>query len=511
MICFKGMEVCIKILKLKKILKMVNSYNLRYLSTVQFTSLRYPEIKRKKYSELSSSHLADFKNIVGEEGMITASDDLANYNTDWMKSCRGQSALLLRPKSTLQVSQILSYCYHKNLAVCPQGGNTGLVGGSVPVFDEIILSTARMNKIWEFDELTGVMICDAGCVLETLENYANERNFTVPLDLGAKGSCHIGGNIATNAGGLRLIRYGSLLGNVLGLEIVLADGNILDCLSTNRKDNTGYNLRQLFIGSEGTLGIITKVAILCAAKPNDVIVAFLGCSSFNDILNIFKLSKKMLCEVISSFEMMDHYALEAVEKYLNLKLPISHYPFYALIEVSGSNNEHNKEKLSAWLERGMEEKFIKDGTMATDLSHIQHIWSIRERITEALLHEGYTYKYDISLPLKNYYEIVDIMRKRLGNKIIRCCGYGHIGDGNMHLNMTSSIYDPAILYKIEPYVFEWTDKHRGSISAEHGLGFKKRNFVKYSKSPNAISMMKKIKSFLDPKGILNPYKVLPDE
>ncbi|XP_023221308.1 D-2-hydroxyglutarate dehydrogenase, mitochondrial-like [Centruroides sculpturatus] len=506
------MEVCIRAVRFKSgLIKNVIDYNIRRLSNVELTSLRYPNIKRKTYSKISTSHLENFGKFLGDEGMITSGSDLESYNTDWMKTCRGQSTLLLRPKSTEEVSKILSYCHKENLAVCPQGGNTGLVGGSVPVFDEIILSTVRMKKIWKFDELSGIMICDAGCVLETLESFANEIGFTVPLDLGAKGSCHIGGNIATNAGGLRLIRYGSLTGNVLGLEVVLADGRILDCLSTNRKDNTGYNLRQIFIGSEGTLGIITKAAILCVVKPSNVAISFLGCSSFNDILKLFKLSKSMLCEVVSSFEMMDHHALDAVEKHLKLRLPISHHPFYALVEVSGSNEEHNKEKLSAWLECGMEKNLIKDGTMVTEPGRIQNVWGIRERITEALLHEGYTYKYDISLPLNNYYEIVDIMRERLGSSILRCCGYGHIGDGNVHLNMTSTNYSSDILNQIEPFVYEWTAKHKGSISAEHGLGFKKRNYIKYSKSQNAINLMKNMKNLLDPKGILNPYKVLPDE
>jgi (R)-2-hydroxyglutarate---pyruvate transhydrogenase len=217
--------------------------------------------------KLNEGDLNHFNSILGSTGIIhkstgASSDDLSAYNTDWLNKYHGHSQLILRPRDTLQVSKILKYCNDRNLAIVPQGGNTGLVGGGVPLFDEIILSTQLMNKVIKMDSVSGILSCQAGCVLEQLDNYAAERGFMMPLDLGAKGSCHIGGNLATNAGGLRLLRYGSLHGTVLGLEAVLADGTILSDMRGLRKDNTGYDVKQLFIGSEGTLGIITACAIL---------------------------------------------------------------------------------------------------------------------------------------------------------------------------------------------------------------------------------------------------------
>ncbi|XP_025229516.1 D-2-hydroxyglutarate dehydrogenase, mitochondrial-like isoform X3 [Theropithecus gelada] len=240
---------------------------------VPLTRERYP-VRRLPFSTVSEQDLAAFERIV-PGGVVTDPEALQAPNVDWIRTLRGSSKVLLRPRTSEEVSHILRHCHERNLAVNPQGGNTGMVGGSVPVFDEIILSTARMNKVLSFHSVSGILVCQAGCVLEELSHYVEERDFIMPLDLGAKGSCHIGGNVATNAGGLRFLRYGSLHGTVLGLEVVLADGTILDCLTSLRKDNTGYDLKQLFIGSEGTLGVITAVSILCPPKPRAVNVAFL--------------------------------------------------------------------------------------------------------------------------------------------------------------------------------------------------------------------------------------------
>ncbi|PNJ10547.1 D2HGDH isoform 4 [Pongo abelii] len=240
---------------------------------VPLTRERYP-VRRLPFSTVSKQDLAAFERIV-PGGVVTDPEALQAPNVDWLRTLRGCSKVLLRPRTSEEVSHILRHCHERNLAVNPQGGNTGMVGGSVPVFDEIILSTARMNRVLSFHSVSGILVCQAGCILEELSRYVEERDFIMPLDLGAKGSCHIGGNVATNAGGLRFLRYGSLHGTVLGLEVVLADGTVLDCLTSLRKDNTGYDLKQLFIGSEGTLGIITAVSILCPPKPRAVNVAFL--------------------------------------------------------------------------------------------------------------------------------------------------------------------------------------------------------------------------------------------
>lgn len=271
-----------------------------------------------------------------------------------MGKYRGDSSLVLKPRTVNQVSQILSYCNERRIAVVPQGGNTGLVGGSVPVFDELILSLSNLNKIRSFDPISGILVADAGVVLENADNFLAKNGYIFPLDLGAKGSCHVGGVVATNAGGLRLLRYGSLHGTVLGVEAVLPDGTVVNSLSKLRKDNTGYDIKQLFIGSEGTLGVITGVSILCPPRPTTVNVAFLGLDSYENVQRVFTEAKKGLSEILSAFECMDDLSQDLVEKHTQLMRPLAkEYPFYVLIETSGSNKEHDnqvkKQDLAMWI------------------------------------------------------------------------------------------------------------------------------------------------------------------
>jgi FAD/FMN-containing dehydrogenase len=271
-------------------------------------------------------------------------DDLEAFNTDWMRKYRGQTTLVVRPKSTEDVSKILKHCNERKLAVVPQGGNTGLVGGSVPVFDEIVINMSSMNNIRTFDSLSGVLVCDAGVILESADSYLREHGCIFPLDLGAKGSCHVGGNVATNAGGLRLLRYGSLHGTVLGVEAVLPDGTILDDLSKLRKNNTGYDLKQLFIGSEGTIGIITAISIICPQKPKAHNVAYFGLESFDKVQDMFVKTKEQLSEILSAFELMDGTSQQLVKHVTGRNFPLeSETPFNVLIETSGSNAEHDSE------------------------------------------------------------------------------------------------------------------------------------------------------------------------
>ncbi|XP_045414721.1 D-2-hydroxyglutarate dehydrogenase, mitochondrial isoform X3 [Lemur catta] len=355
----------------------------------------------------------------------------------------------------------------------------------------------------------GTLVCQAGCVLEQLSRHVEERGFVMPLDLGAKGSCHIGGNVATNAGGLRFLRYGSLHGTVLGLEVVLADGTVLNCLTSLRKDNTGYDLKQLFIGSEGTLGVITAVSILCPPKPKAVSVAFLGCPSFAEVLRTFCTCKGMLGEILSAFEFMDAECMQLVGRHLHLARPVQESPFYVLIETSGSHAGHDAEKLGSFLEHALGSGLVTDGTLATDQRRVKMLWALRERITEALSLDGYVYKYDLSLPVERLYDLVTSLRARLGPRAKHVVGYGHLGDGNLHLNVTAEAFSEPLLAALEPHVYEWTAAQRGSVSAEHGVGFKKRDALGYSKPPTALRLMCQLKALLDPKGILNPYKTLP--
>lgn len=236
---------------------------------------RYP-VKRGNFATITDADVKHFESLLGTNRVITDASDIQPNNVDFLRAVRGFSQVLLKPKTTEEVSAILQHCNARKLAVCPQGGNTGLVGGSVPVFDEIVLSTQLMDKIEHINDVSGILTCQSGCILEKLEEQVSEKGLCMPLDLGAKGSCHIGGNVSTNAGGLRLLRYGNLHGSVLGVEAVKADGTVLDLLSDFKKDNTGYHLKHLFIGSEGTLGVVTKVSIACPTASKAVNVAFLG-------------------------------------------------------------------------------------------------------------------------------------------------------------------------------------------------------------------------------------------
>ncbi|KAG8197492.1 hypothetical protein JTE90_007231 [Oedothorax gibbosus] len=480
-----------------------------FIQHFKFQQSTFSSTNRGNFKTATSKDVDFFLSLLGKSRTIQDVDELKVHNTDWLKSHQGKSPLVLRPKTTEEISEILQYCNKEKLAVCPQGGNTGLVGGSIPIYDEIVLSMNLMNEILHFDENTGVLQCQSGCILESLESYANEKNFTVPVDLGAKGSCQIGGNLSTNAGGLRFVKYGSLHGNVLGLKAVCANGEILDCMNTMRKNNTGYDLKHMFIGSEGTLGIITEAAILCYPKSSQTAVAFLGCNTFEQVLKTAQIVRRQLPELLSSLEMLDNEAADTLRDNLKLTVPISKHPFYVLVEISGSDSEYNEKKLNECLNLLMEENHISDGTIATDSTRMKALWSVRERITEALLHEGCGYKYDISLPLKHFYNLVKVMRRRLGTKVTRCVGYGHLGDGNVHFNATTKEFDLEVLNLIEPFIYEWTVQRKGSISAEHGIGYKKTKYLCLNQTDAAIGLMKSLKRLMDPNGILNPYKVLP--
>jgi FAD/FMN-containing dehydrogenase len=449
-----------------------------------------------------------------------------------------------------------------------------------------------MKSILSFDPLSCVAVVEAGVVLQSLEDYLcdyqqnnNTSSFTVPLDLGAKGSCCIGGNVATNAGGQRLLRYGSLHGSVLGLEVVSPDGTVIDLLSTLRKDNTGYDLKQLFIGSEGTLGVITKVALLCPPKPTSVNVALLAVGSFNAALEVLKLARQRLAEVLSAFEFLDETSMQLTLQHIPAaRLPFSSRGytgidrnissstsssykqeeggnikqqtfFYILIETSGSNASHDAEKLDQFLTLAMDQGLVVDGAVAQDASQAASFWLLREGVTEALRSRGGLYKYDFSLPIGEMYALVEDTERRIQEEYyshshhhnsfnhqgdgeekgrdrigkeelqqqqqqqqqdpfppypspILVAGFGHMGDGNLHLNISATQYSPRMEKVLEPWLYEQVAARRGSISAEHGVGLTKADCIQYSKSDSAIEMMKKVKMLFDPVGILNPYKVV---
>ena len=494
----------------------------------KLTSETYPSIKRDaRFTQLTADHVAYFKELLGSPSAVIdgvtadAESDMEPFNEDWMHKYKGQCRLVLKPGSTDDVSKILKYCNENRLAVVPQGGNTGLVGGSVPVFDEIVINMSRMNTIHSFDEVSGSLVVDAGCILEVVDGFLAEKGYIFPLDLGAKGSCHIGGNVATNAGGLRLLRYGSLHGSVLGLEAVLPDGTIMNDLCTLRKNNTGYDLKQLHIGGEGTIGIITKVSIQCPQRSSAVNVAFFGLESFEKVQLAFREAKKQLSEILSAFELMDGKSQNLVQRVRQGKKPLEdEHPFYCLIETSGSNGEHDYAKLEAFLEDVMTKEIIADGVVAQDETQLKSLWSWREGIPECLGHWGGTYKYDVSIPLSEMYAVVDDISAKMEEAglvgdtdefpVVGVVGYGHMGDSNLHLNVAVRRYDEAVEKVLEPYVYEWIAKRNGSISAEHGLGIAKKNYIGYSRDETTIGLMKQIKNLYDPVSYEQPlFALLP--
>ncbi len=488
--------------------------------TIKYTSETYPELKRdSKFSQITEEHVNYFKEILGKESAIIdgvtkdATDDIEPFNGDWMRKYRGHTKLVLKPGSIEEVSRVLKYCNDNMLAVVPQGGNSGLVGGSVPVFDEIVINMSRMNNIRYFDEVSGILVADAGCILEVVDHYLAERGHIFPLDLGAKGSCHIGGNVATNAGGLRLLRYGSLHGSVLGIEVVLPDGTIVDDLSKMRKNNTGYDLKQLFIGAEGTIGIVTGISILCPQRSKAVNVAFFGLESFQNVQSAYREAKGQLSEILSAFELMDSQSQDFVSTVTKNKRPLEgEHPFYCLIETSGSNSEHDNEKLEKFLEFVMEKEIVSDGVVAQDETQVKSLWSWREGVPECSGHWGGVYKYDVSIPLKEMYGLVEETREKLEKAglvgdsddypVVGVVGYGHMGDSNLHLNVAVRRYDKAVEKELEPFVYEWIAKRNGSISAEHGLGLAKKNYIGYSRCDTMIGLMKQIKNLYDPVSLI---------
>ncbi|XP_078696696.1 D-2-hydroxyglutarate dehydrogenase, mitochondrial-like [Branchiostoma floridae x Branchiostoma belcheri] len=476
---------------------------------VQLSSERFPQLKRGDFARVTDSDLQVFERLVPSR-VLTDLEDIEGHNVDWSGTCRGDGQVLLRPKTTEEVSAVLRYCSGRRLAVVPQGGNTGLVGGSVPVFDEVIISLSLMDNIISLDEISGVLVCQAGCVVDKINGALEPCGLMTPHILGSKGSCQIGGNISTNAGGLRMLRYGNLHGNVLGVEAVLANGDVVDCMSTLRKDNTGYDLKQLFIGSEGSLGVVTAASLLCPRVPAAVSVALLGCDSFAQVLQTYDAAKRMLQEILSAVEFMDRASMEVVQENLHLTCPLGTHSYYLLVETSGSNAAHDEEKLNSLLGHVMEKGIVDDGTVATEPSKVQTLWALRENVAVALRADGCVYKYDVTVPMSRFYDLVADTRKRMGTDVTRVVGYGHLGESDIHLNVTCPQHSEDVFGALEPWVYDWVAKYKGSVSAEHGMGILKRDYLYHSNTGSAVLLMKQLKKLMDPKGILNPYKIFPD-
>ncbi|KAI8332370.1 hypothetical protein BC941DRAFT_436462 [Chlamydoabsidia padenii] len=485
------------------------------------TSTKHPQLKRGPYKKVDAQDIDYFHKVLPKQQQVMTSDT-DSYNLDFFNLYRGNSKVCLFPTTVDQVSSILKYCNDQRLAVVPQGGNTGVSGGSIPVFDEIIINTSRFNQVRSFDALSGIAIVDAGVILQEIDQTLTPLGYTVPLDLGAKGSCQIGGNVSTNAGGLRLMRFGNLHGNVLGLEVVLPDGTILDDLSTSlRKDNTGYDLKQLFIGAEGTLGIVTGIALLTPKRSQAINVAMIALESFDQVQQAYDSARLDLSEILSAFEFWDHDSVKLVQKTM---LPNQTYPleshlkptfYYALLETQGSRQDHDMQKLEAYLENNISSGVIQDGVLAQNTAQANSLWQWREKIPEAVTRSGTAMTYDVAIDIRLFPQMIQDVKAHfderglLGSRYSNVLGFGHVGDGNLHIMANMEGFDQRGQEEFDDYIFNWAIQHQGSISAEHGIGIHKVDYMTSCKNPVQLALMRKIKATFDAHGIMNPYKVIP--
>jgi FAD/FMN-containing dehydrogenase len=465
---------------------------------------------------LSPELIARFRAIVGDKYAVTEPADIAPFVSEERGLFHGRSPLVLRPGSTAEVSAICYLASAHKLALVPQGGNTGLVGGQTPHNGEVVVSTRRLDKIRDLDTASNTMTCEAGVVLQVAQQKAGEVDRLFPLSLGAEGSCTIGGNLSTNAGGTAALAFGVAREMALGLEVVLADGRILNGLSKLKKDNTGYDLRNLFIGAEGTLGIITAATLKLFPKPRAVESAFVGLKSPADALKLLSISQNEAAGALTSFELLSDIAVDfSVRHGIDIRNPLgSKHAWYVLMELS-SPREDARAALESILAKGMEQGIVDDAAIAANLSQRSAFWKLRDEMSAAQKPEGGSIKHDISVPVAAVPAFIEEANAAVVKLIpgARVVPFGHLGDGNIHYNVSQPIGANTAdfmnrWHEVNAVVFEIVLRMGGSISAEHGIGVLKRDELPEVKDKVAIEMMRAIKSAFDPLGIMNPGKVL---
>ena len=463
---------------------------------------------------INVSHISNFGKIIDPSLISDDPQIVSDYGGDWCKAFKRKPSLVLFPKTTQQVSSILSYCHENKLCVVPSGGRTGLAGGATAQNHEIVLSLDKMNKIRNIDPVSLTVEVESGVTTQALQEAAKAHHLFFPLDLAAKGSSHIGGNLATNAGGLKFIRFGGARDLVLGIEVVLASGEILNLNSQVRKNNCGYDLKQLFIGSEGTLGIITKATLKLTPPPHKNFLSCLGLHSMESILEVFKLCHQSHFQ-ISAFEYLTEHTFKLVQTCFpdSIKNPFQDiYPYYLLIELESHGNEALNE-IEEFLASLFEKDILADAVIASSSEEEHALWSIRENISEGLAMSGPVVKNDISIPislLAEWEEEFQSLSK--AHPELDTFEFGHIGDGNLHLNYlgpkdqkTQDFYHS--IKHFQEKVYTLVKKFKGSISAEHGIGLLKKDDLHFTRCASEIYYMRKIKEIFDPHKILNPGKI----
>lgn len=465
---------------------------------------------------LAPELIDQFRKIVGDRHAITDPADIEPYVTEERNLFHGRSPLVLRPGSTAEVSEICKLASAHNIALVPQGGNTGLVGGQTPHNGEVVVSLRRLDKIREVDTASNTMTCEAGVVLQIAQAKASDVDRLFPLSLGAEGSCTIGGNLSTNAGGTAALAYGVAREMALGLEVVLADGRVLNVLSKLKKDNTGYNLHNLFIGAEGTLGIITAATLKLFPKPRAIETAYVGLKSPAAALKLLTIAQSEAANALTSFELLSETAVDfSVRHGIDVRDPLSQkHPWYVLMELS-SPGDDARTPLETILTHAMEEDIVDDAVIAANLTQRNGFWKLREEMSAAQKPEGGSIKHDISVPVAAVPAFIAEADAAVVKLIpgARPVPFGHLGDGNLHYNVSQPVGADTADYlarwhEVNAVVFEIVLRMGGSISAEHGIGVLKRDELPDVKDKTAIELMRAIKAMLDPLGIMNPGKVL---
>ena len=469
-----------------------------------------------------TSLLDTLRSIVGDAHVLTEGD-LTAWEQDWRRRVRGKALAVVRPASTPEVAAVVKACAAAGTAIVPQGGNTGLAVGSTPddTGTQIVLSLTRMNAVRAVDTANLTMTVEAGCILQNLQEVARNAGLLFPLSLAAEGSCTIGGNLGTNAGGTQVVRYGNTRDLCLGLEVVTPQGEVWSGLKGLRKDNTGYDLRDLFIGSEGTLGVITAATLKLYPRPAAQLTAWAAVPSMEHAVALLGLAHQHLGAGLTGFEVMGRFALGLVHKHMpQLRVPFieqEDVPYGVLLENSDSESEdHARARFEALLETAFEAGCVTDAVVAENLSQAHNLWHIRENIPLAQAEEGLNIKHDISVPISRIPAFVEYADAMMVREIpgVRLVNFGHLGDGNLHYNVQAPAdSDPQVFLReqeahVNHLVYEAVAQFGGSFSAEHGIGALKVEKLEKYQSPTALAMMHAIKAALDPQGTMNPGRVL---
>ncbi len=471
-------------------------------------------------SELTPAETAkQLAAIVGDKYVLTAPADMAGYLTEPRDLWHGAAACVVRPGSTNEVAQILAFADRNGLKVVPQGGNTGLVGGQTPDASgrEILLSLGRLDRVREIDPESSTMVVEAGVTLQKVQEAAESVDRLFPLSLASEGSCTIGGNLASNAGGTAVLAYGNARDLVTGLEVVLADGSVLDNLSKLRKDNTGYDLKHVFMGSEGTLGVITAAVVKLYPRPRGVETALIGLESPQKCLDLLVLAQSMAGPDLKTFEFMSRFGVEIVVKHSSgAREPLeAAHNWYVLLELASQSESGLNDVMMALLEAAFELEIIEDAAVAASLDQRKAFWALRENLSEMQKFEGGSIKHDVCVPVASVpaflADAIPVVEKCIPGA--RPVPFGHMGDGNIHFNVSQPLGADKEAYlarweELNEKVHEVVAKYHGSISAEHGIGVLKRELLPLVKDKVAMDVMRRFKTALDPNNTLNPGKVL---